>query len=836
MESSQKKSTAPVFGQPSSLRNPLASTGLRKPPPASGPYRPMSNLSTHKSSTMPSGSLAHLLEPMSPTSMKSQRALQPVPAARLPLNLSKPFVDLPDLSSDDEGVTILGERKVVNKDINKKADLMHQSEAEQKQARQDRKNRLIMLANRRAGGISTSGQVSNVEQVTQVNVQSKAEQPMQRSIDNKFKHDPTTSFARMLTSLQDETKSNSRIGHPNMPKAIPVPFVKSDYSAFEKFVPEDYRYMASGDMTNSLKDILDGPRLEIEASEITEDAKHLEGLKVSLLNHQVEGLKFLLSREDKSVKQKGGLLCDDMGLGKTVQSIALILSHPLDKEIHKSVNACKSTLVVAPLALVHQWAQEIKSKAPSLSVVVHHGPQRAKSSLELKKYDVVITTYQIIVSEHQTSGTLFKLDWWRIILDEAHTIKNKSSRSAVGCCALHGLHRWALTGTPLQNNIDELHSLFRFLEIQPLSNPTFWKEKISGPAAQGRGKLAMKRLQVVLAQVLLRRTKDVLASSGLQMPKRNIHRTTITLSEPERMFYDSLETQMAAKMQDMLGEGGQKYLGVLLLLLRLRQACNHTAMVTAKSTSDPDAVSLPEPAKKSQDVGSDEIDSLVDMLGQMAVNVRKCDVCQIELTKDQARNGEQYCEICKTQFVRQGLKPDIASSKISKMLEILKAEPDRKTIVFSQFTTMLDLIQPFLRQQGITFARYDGSMKPQQRVEALEKLTNEKEVTVLLCSLKCGALGLNLTCASRVVLVDPWWNPMVSEQAIDRVHRIGQTRDVDVYEITADQTVEERILTLQEQKRELARGVLDAGAGKLSMSRLTREEILFLFRRQSEAE
>lgn len=125
----------------------------------------------------------------------------------------------------------------------------------------------------------------------------------------------------------------------------------------------------------------------------------------------------------------------------------------------------------------------------------------------------------------------------------------------------------------------------------------------------------------------------------------------------------------------------------------------------------------------------------------------------------------------------------------------------------------------------------DGSMKPQHRVEALDRLANNPEVTVLLCSLKCGALGLNLTCASRVVLIDPWWNPMISEQAIDRVHRIGQARDVDVYDITAEATVEERIVTLQEQKRDLAKGVMDDKNGKLNANRLTGEEIRFLFNR-----
>ncbi|KAK7208121.1 SNF2 family N-terminal domain-containing protein [Myxozyma melibiosi] len=589
--------------------------------------------------------------------------------------------------------------------------------------------------------------------------------------------------------------------------------------------------MTTTDVTSSLKDILDGAKNKKGDAALSEEDRTVKGLKVKLMDHQVEGLRFLLEREGKDVKNKGGLLCDDMGLGKTIQSISLILSHRIDKDIHNSANACASTLVIAPLALINQWAKEIKTKAPELSVLIHHGPSRTKSVAELERYSVVISTYQIVASEYNNKGPLHKLDWWRIILDEAHTIKNKSSQSAKACCALHGLNRWALTGTPLQNNIDELHSLFLFLKIQPLCDGAFWKDKISRPAAAGRGKLAMKRLQVVLAQTMLRRTKEVLGQSGMKLPKRNVHKVAVTLSPPERAFYDSLETKMGNKMQDLMGtgKGGQQYISVLLLLLRLRQACNHTSIVSMKVTDGVDAVISSTPAKKGP--AKEEVDDLAELLNGMTVTSRRCLVCQTELPLEQSAKNKDYCDYCIGTFVSDGISATVPSSKISRLLKILEEEPTRKTIVFSQFTTMLDIIQPFLTNRGIVYARYDGSMKPKSRVEALERLASDPEVTVLLCSLKCGALGLNLTCASRVVLVDPWWNPMISEQAIDRVHRIGQTRDVDVYDITAEATVEERILTLQEQKRELARGVMDDKDGKLNVNRLTGEEIRFLFNR-----
>ncbi|KAK9456783.1 SNF2 family N-terminal domain-containing protein [Dipodascopsis uninucleata] len=619
---------------------------------------------------------------------------------------------------------------------------------------------------------------------------------------------------------------------------VAIPSSSSRHQIF--YNNEDSEHMSSTDVTDSLKDLISSRSLrsqkksleyKIEDSKASESESVVDGLKVKLLKHQVEGLKFLLGREDESITNKGGLLCDDMGLGKTIQSIALIISHPFEQKMHSSSNACKSTLVVAPLALIQQWSKELQDKAQRLSVLVHHGQSRTKQTEELKKFDVVITTYQLVASEYNNNGPLFKLDWWRIILDEGHTIKNKNSQSSIATRSLHARQRWILTGTPLQNNIDELHSLFLFLHIPPLCESAFWKEKISQPISKGRGKLAMKRLQVVLAEVLLRRTKDVLGASQIKLPKRHVHRSVIELTEPERIFYDSLENKMATRMQNLLGEGGQKYMSVLLLLLRLRQACNHTSIVATSMVQEKEhAMTLPPVESKS--IVKDEVDDLAELMEGMTVDIKSCVVCQTELPKDSS--SSKYCEFCKKEFVSRGISKVVPSAKISKLLSLLKADPGRKTIVFSQFTSMLDIIEPFLRSNSIIFTRYDGSMKPQERVDSLEKLSSDHNVTVLLCSLKCGALGLNLVSASRVILVDPWWNPMISEQAIDRVHRIGQTQDVDVYEFIVDRSVEERIMKLQEQKRELAKGVMDDKKGKLNVNRLTRDEILYLFNRTVE--
>jgi len=188
--------------------------------------------------------------------------------------------------------------------------------------------------------------------------------------------------------------------------------------------------------------------------------------------------------------------------------------------------ACSmTTLVVAPLALIKQWESEIKSKVSAshgLDVLVHHGPSRTKSSLELKKYDVVITTYQTLTSEHASSSDkedgvkigCFGVYWYRVILDEAHSIKNRNAKSTLACYALKSWYRWCLTGTPMQNNLDELQSLIKFLQIKPYCELGPWKEQITGPMKHGRGGLAMRRLQYFLKACMKRRMKDILKNEG----------------------------------------------------------------------------------------------------------------------------------------------------------------------------------------------------------------------------------------------------------------------------------------------------------------------------------
>ncbi|KAK0709538.1 SNF2 family N-terminal domain-containing protein [Lasiosphaeria miniovina] len=803
----------------------------------------------------------------------------------------------------------------------------------------------------------------------------------------------------------------------------------------------------------------------------TIDDGTLKGIKVKLLPHQVEGVTWMRGRELGPVKKgkvpKGGILADDMGLGKTLQSISLILSNPMpcpeDKGWKKHFSDLKkATLVVAPLALIRQWEAEIKDKVEkdhALKVYVHHGPQRTKDPRVLCRYDVVITTYQILVSEYGHSNPdgsglqagCFGVHWFRVILDEAHSIKNRNAKATKAVCALRAEYRWCLTGTPMQNNLDELQSLVHFLRVQPYDNLAEWRAQIDAPMKNGKGHIAIRRLHSLLRCFMKRRTKDILKEEGalvaggkkamdaavakakkegkeVEAPKsafkiteRKVVTVETELSPAEREFYDQLEERADASLEKMM-KGKVNYANALVLLLRLRQACNHPRLTDSKIDKDKDALATDAVAHPKASSVDADLDDLADAFGGMGIQTKQCDMCLGDLSRKEAADGFLRCAACteglekinsgtpkqkskkdrRVSIVKEEIKiekidrrrprnrkiitdsddedeeaegswiipedkrgplrlgkaggtddenaegggedlgaddsdhsseageddgsqlhsfivndeapkdePDsdsgsdddtfvsvskihsqavqqqrqesrsesgdsdqgiseselgsssesddssrprngahqkrhkksrgkngasqvMVSAKIRELLSILRKEAgEHKFIVFSQFTSMLDMIEPFLRAQpGLKAARYDGKMANDAREAALHALRTDPHTRVLLCSLKCGSLGLNLTAATRVVIVEPFWNPFVEEQAIDRVHRLTQTTDVVVYKLTVAQTVEARILELQNKKRLLAEATIEGGMRKKDKNamKVGLQEILDLFK------
>ena len=675
----------------------------------------------------------------------------------------------------------------------------------------------------------------------------------------------------------------------------------------------------------------------IEDEEAEEDDGTVQGLKVKLLPHQVEGVNWMRDKElgtkkTRGVFPKGGILADDMGLGKTIQSIALMLTNPKpsaaeserpDNKKKLPANLDKGTLVVAPLALIKQWEGEIRDRVEdthTLRVCVHHGPQRAKSFKDLKKYDVVITTYHTLVSEHGSSGDSLKvgcfgINWYRVILDEAHSIKNRNAKATKAACALNSEYRWCLTGTPMQNNLDELQSLIHFLRIRPYDDLNNWREQITRPMNNGRGGLAIRRLQVYLKAFMKRRTKDILKQEGalrsggpvkegeksnrFKIVQRTVEKVEAEFTPQERGFYERLESRTDKSLEQMMAGNKMSYASALVLLLRLRQACNHANLIKGDLAKETDAFvngSGNQTPSRKKAIKEDDMDSISVMLGGLSVATKRCDVCQIELSLKHSAAGAIRCAECEADLeddkirqdavekrrrkkekkslkraqkqeraqrkprrnvitdsddeedqgewivpekqqnvsdlgraggsddedaegggewigsdsenevrsVRRKQKPvnlisddedqdsenrdednsstsdendeddedlssddqddvqsPIISTKIRHLLRILHRDSaTHKYIIFSFFTSMLDLIEPFLRRDGLTFTRYDGQMRNDLREASLERLRTHSKTRILLCSLRAGSLGLNLTAASRVVILEPFWNPV----------------------------------------------------------------------------
>ncbi|BGP56497.1 hypothetical protein JCM8202v2_004118 [Rhodotorula sphaerocarpa] len=642
----------------------------------------------------------------------------------------------------------------------------------------------------------------------------------------------------------------------------------------------------------ALKDLLS---TVADLGEADTDEAPPPGLNCDLLPHQIVGLAWLKKREScsppepepkedegeeleapskigkgprKSKKKGGGekfggILADDMGLGKTIQMIALMLAHPSDRKACKS----KTTLIVCPVSLMSQWKEEIEKKSDGrLRVLIYHAAERKKLSQidavaarKLHKYDVVVTSYPTCASDWPNPkkkgkgkasddeadadelsnvaecGALFDPDYpfYRVILDEAHTIKNSSTQQHRACCALKTRYRWCLTGTPIQNSVMDMYSLFAFLGktvVRPLHDIAEFKAKIEHPIKNKRAKIGLARLSIVLQAIMLRRVKTQLINGRplLQLPKREVIESKGPfLDEAEAEFYRKIEEKTADALKQQLKEKTNNYVQILTKLLRMRQACNHPSLVTKESVIDVRDALEPKPtARKSSAKAADSAggDELADLLGGMSLSSQICSLCSTPI-----RGGDSsvtLCPACTEEFKRyEHLKSSTKVKRTLKVLEDIKRESanaasggqagKKKTIIFSQAN--------------------DGSMPPIARAEATRRIREDPDCTVILVSIKAGAVGLNLTCCSRVILLDLWWNPAIEEQAFDRAHRFGQKDDVKIYKLTIDNTVEDRILTLQADKAQLAKAALEGSGSLAKANKLSMKEILYLFKANGDA-
>ncbi|KAF1829723.1 hypothetical protein BDW02DRAFT_573724 [Decorospora gaudefroyi] len=622
----------------------------------------------------------------------------------------------------------------------------------------------------------------------------------------------------------------------------------------------------------------------------------------------------------------GGILADEMGLGKTIEMLSLIHTHRTDVNGDEEVTTPKAlprlqkvsaavesapytTLVIAPMSLLAQWHSEAEkaSKDGTLKAIVYYGSDKAVNLQKLccasnaaNAPNVIITSYGTVLSEYNqviaqdgnrgSHGGIFSLEYFRIILDEAHYIKNRQSKTAKACYELSAKHRWVLTGTPIVNRLEDLFSLVRFLKVEPWANFSFWKTFITVPFESGDFVRALNVVQTVLEPLVLRRTKDMKTPDGkalVPLPLRTIEVEKIFLSEAERDIYDYIYMR-AKSVFSANAEAGtllKSYTTIFAQILRLRQSCCHPVLTrNANIVADEEDATLASDLAKGL---ADDMDlsSLIERFtSESEQDVNKfgthvlqeiqneaeaeCPICSEEPMIEQAVTGcwHSACKACLLGYIshqrdrgdtprcfncrapinardvfevvrhdhiseeeddkhtfhsstsaptptpssqtprislrRIGLTGSAKTQALLTHLRgTLRADPTAKTVVFSQFTSFLDLIEPALSRDHIPFLRFDGSISQKARAKILTEFTTSHKPYVLLLSLRAGGVGLNLTCANRVFMMDPWWSFAVEAQAIDRVHRMGQAREVRVVRFVVEGSIEEKMLRIQERKK-----------------------------------
>lgn len=624
---------------------------------------------------------------------------------------------------------------------------------------------------------------------------------------------------------------------------------------------------------------------------------------------------------------RGGILADMMGLGKTLEILALV-AHTKQKAAAFGEQECtmeneelernaKTTLVVCPKSVMSNWAEQIRShcRANQMTFYNYHGSNRVHEPDELAQWDVVLTTYNTVASDLRTQDkALFRVHWFRIVLDEAHSIRNPATGISRACIELSAERRWAVTGTPVQNGLNDLGPLIRFLRLRPFDDNHIWNQYILSPLRNGNEEV-VSHLRLLVDSITLRRMKDKI---GLK--QRFVNEVTLDFPEKDRRYYDNIATR-SRKNMDMMTNGGRlpykgkTYAHMLRLIDRMRRYCAHGLDMFREEERkeieegmDPDnaiAIDLgDEPGDEPYKFASnDDAYNALYLLGE--TDADRCEMCGSKITEkatgaeveesDESSSDEDekdatdkmgiltpcfhlICNNCEDSYTRNsiaslevdgrficpcctalqryGLIPlhrgalrryveekDRAGKKqlgrrvvdestytgpsikvqhlISALQKVAEAsdklpedQPPYRSVVFSQWTTYLDLIEIALDANSIPYLRLDGSMSVSARTKVMHQFRTDPSITVILVSIKAGGQGLNFTAANYVYMMEPQYNPGVEQQAIDRVHRLGQERDVFITHYFCKDTIEQKIKTLQERKKDLARFTLERKISK----------------------
>lgn len=466
------------------------------------------------------------------------------------------------------------------------------------------------------------------------------------------------------------------------------------------------------------------------------DSKEPRGFEGTLRDYQRDGLGWLRFLEENRFC---GCLADDMGLGKTVQVLAMLQGR--QRPLGRRASDHRPSIIVVPKSLVYNWIKEAGKFAPDLKCVPYTGSGRLKYKDNLDEQDLVVTTYGTL---RQDILHLLEIRWNAIVLDEAQAIKNPRSQAAKACRLLRSEYRLAISGTPIENSLDELWSIFEFLNPGMLGG----LEDFSAKAKNGDEEW-LELLSASLRPFMLRRTKEQVLK---ELPEKTELTLMVELEGDQRKKYDELRDYYRAALTNTVQEQGigRSKIQVLEALLRLRQAACHPGLVDKSRIDEPSA----------------KLDLLYEKLEELLAN-------------------------------------------------------GHKALIFSQFTTLLKVVDRWLDKKGIRHEYLDGATRDRQA--GVDRFQSDADNKVFLISLKAGGCGITLTEGSYVFLLDPWWNPAVEAQAIDRAHRMGQKNPVFAYRMIAKNTVEEKIAKLQAEKRKLADAIISGEASL--MKELTMDDI-----------
>ncbi|KAH8598328.1 SNF2 family N-terminal domain-containing protein [Bisporella sp. PMI_857] len=598
---------------------------------------------------------------------------------------------------------------------------------------------------------------------------------------------------------------------------------------------------------------------------------------------QLEGVAWMKGMEE--TEWGGGLLGDEMGMGKTIQAVSLIMSDWPAKQ--------PSLVLIPPVALM-QWQQEISDYTDgTLKTFVYHGTNlktKGITAKELMKYNVILMSYNSLESMyrkqekgfkrkaglHKEKSVIHQIHFHRVILDEAHNIKQRTTGSAKACFALKADHKWCLSGTPLQNRIGEFFSLVRFLDIRPfacyfckqcdcselnwdmnadnrctgcnhsgMQHVSVFNQELLNPIQKfgnsGPGKEAFRKLRILTDRFMLRRVKRD-HSSAMELPAKEIYVDRQFFGEEENDFAGSIMNSGTRKFETYVAQGVllNNYANIFGLIMQMRQVADHPDLILKKNGEGGQNILVccicDETAEEAiRSVCRHEFCRECAKNYLHASDSPDCPTCHIPLAIDlEQPDIEQDEQLVKKSSIINRIKMEnwTSSSKIETLVhdlhELRSKNMSSKSIIFSQFTTMLQLVEWRLRRAGITTVMLDGSMTPAQRQASINHFMTNVNVECFLVSLKAGGVALNLTEASKVFIVDPWWNPAAEWQSADRCHRIGQGRPCSITRLCIEDSVESRMVLLQEKKANMINSTINADES--AMESLTPEDMQFLFR------